>query len=90
MDADPTLPMILRSAESGGGLRVNRTFTERLGLTSEELDKRPLCKWIHPDDREPLERALKAGSGTARARHQSHDGKWIRSIGVSKRTTIGR
>ena len=70
-------PMVLRPAESGSALRVNRRFTERLGFTSEELESRPLLDWIHPEDREAVEQALAAGKGGAMARHRTRLDSWF-------------
>ena len=77
MDARCNLPMILRSAGSGGLLRVNRTFTERLGLTGEQLEAEPLSTWIHPEDREALVQCLEREEGRARARHRTASGDWV-------------
>jgi len=76
MEPNPSLPMILRSAGSSETLRINRSFTEQLGLTSEDLEVRPLLGWIHPEDRESLSRAVDAGHGCATARHQTKQGEW--------------
>jgi len=70
-------PMILRPAMAGAALRVNRQFTERLGFTSEELEARPFLEWIHPHDRDDLEQALTAGSGSAKARHRTALDAWF-------------
>jgi len=77
MESSPSQPMILRSASTGEALRVNRSFTERLGLTGKDLEARPLLEWIHPADRESLERVLDAGDGCAKARHQTKLGAWM-------------
>lgn len=77
MDARCNLPMILRSAGAGGLLRVSRTFTERLGLTGEELDAEPLSTWIHPEDREALMQRLERGEGRVQARHRTASGDWV-------------
>jgi len=70
-------PMILRPATPGVALRVNRQFTDRLGLTGADLEERPFHEWIHPDDQEALEQALAAGKGFANARHQTNLGSWL-------------
>ena len=69
--------MILRPATTGEALRVNRQFTERLGFTSEELEAPPFLEWIHPHDRNDLEQALTAGSGSAMERHRTALDAWF-------------
>ncbi|MHC4954872.1 MAG: response regulator [Planctomycetota bacterium] len=81
--------MILRSAGSGDALRVNRQFAERLGLTNEDLAARPFLEWIHPEDRESLQRALDAGAGCAMARHATKLGQWL-PFGWRVKTDAGR
>ncbi len=70
-------PMILRSPGTGQVVRVNRQFTDELGLTLKELQGRPLLEWIHPEDRGTLERGMKAGAGTVLARHETPTGDWV-------------
>jgi PAS domain S-box-containing protein len=77
MDVHFGQPTILRPVDSGRPLRVNRQFAERVGFTSEELAERPFLEWIHPDDREALERALVAGEASVDARHESRLGSWF-------------
>jgi len=72
-----SIPRIVRLAGSGGGARVNREFTERLGLTGAELEAHPLLEWIHPNDRQALEQAMGAKEGCTSARHRAKDGEWI-------------
>ena len=77
MRATYSNPMVVRSAVSGEVLRVNREFTERLGLGADELDEFPLLDWIHADDRTALEETLTLGEGRARARHRDSAGRWL-------------
>ncbi len=51
-------------------------FAERLGLTGDDLGERPLLEWIHPDDRDTLEKAVNDGAGCASARHRTKQGEW--------------
>ena len=68
MSTQSDAPSILRSVGSPE-TRTNRSFGELLGLTTEELQVRPLLEWIHPEDQTALGTVLKAGSGSVRARH---------------------
>ena len=77
MDTDSLDPKILRSADSCAGLRINRAFTEKFGLTSEDLTPGTLLDWIHPDDRAALTRQLDAGKGCAHVRHRTKQGEWL-------------
>ncbi len=77
MDAQSTLPMIVRAPGSDSVMRVNRTFVQLLGLSDTDLASRRLSEWIHPDDREALQRAVDAGEGCVRARHRTRRGEWI-------------
>jgi len=77
MDVHFGQPTILRPADDGETLRVNRQFAERVGFTGEELAARPFLEWIHPDDREAFGRALESGAGCVDARHVSRLGSWF-------------
>jgi len=72
-----TRAMILRTLVPDAVLRTNREFTECFGTTSDELSRRPLLDWIHPEDRQLLQEALEAGAGSVRARHQAGDNEWL-------------
>ncbi|MBM3977322.1 MAG: PAS domain S-box protein [Planctomycetes bacterium] len=71
-------PMVVRSPDQGGSVRVNREFVERLGLTAEELRQQALIDWIHPEDRPALKQLLRAACGRASARHRALRGEWVR------------
>ena len=70
-------PMILRSEDACAYLRINRVFTDEFSLTSEDLARKPLLEWIHPDDREALKQQLNAGRGCVRARHGTKGNQWL-------------
>jgi len=80
--------MVLRSAGSSEFARVNRAFSEQLGLTREELEEHPLPEWIHPADRDVLLQRLRAGEGCAGARHRTKSGEWV-SFDWQVRTHLG-
>ena len=77
MKPDHDLPMVLRTISSNHVCRVNRAFTEQLGLTAEELEARALLEWVHPEDQEALEQAVSVGEGSACARHRTERGEWV-------------
>jgi two-component system cell cycle sensor histidine kinase/response regulator CckA len=59
-------------------IRTNRSCVERLGLTPDELQARPLLDWIHPEDQRDLQEALTHGSGSVHARHGTkRSGEWV-------------
>jgi signal transduction histidine kinase/ActR/RegA family two-component response regulator len=70
-------PMVVRSPAARGRVRVNRQFAERLGLSASDLKERALLEWIHPDDREGIEQALRSGEGRASARHRTRTDEWL-------------
>lgn len=69
--------MVLRSSGVCRFVRVNRAFSEQLGMTGEELEEQPLLEWIHPADRAGLSLRLSAGEGCVGARHRTKSGKWV-------------
>jgi signal transduction histidine kinase len=69
--------MIVRDTESGGAVRVNRTFTKEMKFEACELRDTPLLDQIHPDDRARFKEILDEGSGALTARHQTNAGDWL-------------
>lgn len=68
-------PFVVRTSERGD-TRVSRTFTERMGLTGDDLAQRPFLDWIHPDDHAAARPVLEAGHGRFVARHRTADDAW--------------
>lgn len=77
MTGRPDLPMLVRSVKSGGFIRVNRLFSERIGYVASELRLEPLFDWIEPKDRERFQQALEQGEGALRAHHRTDKGEWV-------------
>lgn len=75
MNGDPNRPMILRSEDSSSLLRVNRSFTENLGLDVEALEAAPLREWIHPEDQSAFAK-ISDSEQEILARHRGGDGTW--------------
>lgn len=69
-------PMIVRSLEPGGLLRVNRAFEEALGLDASALAETPLAEWIHAEDLGAIEACSRGETCSARARHRDARGAW--------------
>ena len=69
-------PMILAVSGEEAFVRVNAPFTEQFGYVAEDLGRRTLLEWTHPDDCEGLERAMLSGS-QAQARFRTKDGRWL-------------
>ncbi len=57
------LPMILRTQQPGGLLRVNSAFEQTFGHAAGGLAAESFLEWIHPDDRDELSTALAAKTG---------------------------
>ena len=68
------LPMMVRSVDRGGFVRVDDAFREQMGLDAAELGAQPLRHWIEPADQPVLERLLERGRGRRVVRHRNADG----------------
>lgn len=68
--------MIVRNVQPGGLIRVSHTFTERLGLTGEELIGSSIADCLHPDDRSDFQMALETGGDSVRALHRTDGERW--------------
>ena len=69
--------LLIRSADAAGFVRSGDALMALLGLSDDELAAKPLIDWIHPDDRDRVEEALRAGNGIAMGRHATKSGDWI-------------
>jgi signal transduction histidine kinase/ActR/RegA family two-component response regulator len=70
-------PMIVRIEQSGGVVRTNSAFESKVGISEEELAKKPFIDWVHPDDQATLQQEIERGDGKCQVRHQTSTGDWI-------------
>ena len=70
-------PMIVRTVDADGFVRVNAAFRERVGFSDTELAEKSLLDWIDPDDREAVSATLKRGEGVCHAKHRMRCGELL-------------
>lgn len=70
-------PLLVRVFGDEPFLRVSPTFEDALGLSAQDLEKRPFLDWIHPDDREHLQQIIDAQDGSTEARHAARNRGWL-------------
>ena len=67
-------PMIVRTVDAGGFVRVNASFQSKVGFGNTELAEKPFLDWIDPLDHEIVHAALKARMKECFARHTTCNG----------------
>ncbi len=80
--ADP--PMIVRAAGSGGLVRVNAAFREKVGFSSAELAQEPFLHWIEPEQHALVRDTLEGRIDHCRVHHRARSGN---AIPLDVRTT---
>lgn len=88
-------PMVLWGGGGSELRKVNRRFTEQLGIDEAKLAARSLLEWIHPDDRDSFALRLTSGAGRVSARHHTATGDWVEfewevRIDVDDTVVLGR
>jgi len=61
-------PPLFISACNNSRTRVNRSFTEMFGITSEEFGSQPLTTKVHPEDHHKFKKAIETADATLSAR----------------------
>lgn len=69
-------PAIIRISGTEELVRIDSACASLLGLSADELSKRPFIDWIHPDDQALAKQALVTPDASFEARHQTAHGNW--------------
>lgn len=70
-------PMIVRTVDADGFIRVNAAFLEKVGFSEAELTEKSLLHWIDPGDHEVVRATLESGEGFCHANHRMRCGSLL-------------
>lgn len=70
----PDLPMFVRTLETGGIFRANRSFLKLVGFSTEELASQPFKHWIEPESLDAVCATIAGTATHCQIQHRTQNG----------------